>query len=61
MGLDGTVLETVRIPTANSTPRSAVSWRSDISEDVFYDALQHLSFEAISDLAEKGEVKYSTC
>lgn len=52
------LLETARIPTVNPTPKSAASWRSDMSEEMFYDALQHLSFEGISELVEEGGVKY---
>lgn len=45
--------EAIRVPTANPSPRS-MSGKSDISDDIFQDALQHLTFEELSELAEGG-------
>jgi ankyrin repeat protein len=50
------LLETIRVPTANQSPISP-SGKSDISDDIFHDALQHLTFEERSGLAEEGGVQ----
>jgi ankyrin repeat protein len=50
------LLETIRVPTANQSPISP-SGKSDISDDIFHDALQHLTFEELSGLAEEGGVQ----
>jgi len=50
------LLGTIRVPTANPSPTS-ISGKSDISDDIFHDALQHLTFEEISELAEEGGIQ----
>jgi hypothetical protein len=50
------LLETIRVPTANQSPISP-SGKSDISDDIFHDALQHLTFEERSGLAEEGGIQ----
>jgi ankyrin repeat protein len=50
------LLETIRVPTANQSPISP-SGKGDISDDIFHDALQHLTFEERSGLAEEGGIQ----
>lgn len=50
------LLETIRVPTANPSPRS-MSGESDISNDIFHDALQQLTFEELCELAEEGGIQ----
>jgi ankyrin repeat protein len=53
----GDLLDTIRIPTTTPSPRSPAE-KSDISDEVFVDALQQLTFEGISELAEEGGVRH---
>jgi hypothetical protein len=47
------LLETIGVSTGNVSPRS-MGGKSDISEDIFNNALQLLTFEELSELAEGG-------
>ncbi|KAG4443535.1 hypothetical protein IFR05_001008 [Cadophora sp. M221] len=52
------LLETLQAPPSRQSPRSILSGKSDASEEVFHDALQHISFEKLSEMAEEGEIKH---
>lgn len=53
------LLETIRIPTRYPSPASA-GGTSDSSDEVFHDALEDFTFEAMSDLVEKGEMHHTS-